>query len=130
MEPYGSLHFEEAISFQVNLSLQIQLGLGVWSDILSLSLLRSVNQNIGGPKILFLNFLKNHTKFFRNTKMVSNESEFKDNMIPMCLLHRILKMKGLHLKTKHNINKNSAFNIPYEIRNCQDGWNPRDNRVC
>lgn len=30
--------------FQVNLSLQIQLGLGVWSDILSLSLVRPVNQ--------------------------------------------------------------------------------------
>lgn len=62
--------------------------------------------------------------------MVPNENKIQDKIIRMSLFHRILvEMKGLHLKAKHN-NKNSAFDIPYEIRHFQAGRNPRDDKMC
>lgn len=85
------------------MGLQIQLGLGVWFDIVFLGLvsMSTSNRLLGGLKILFPNFIKNHLEFFRKTKMVPNKSEFQSKMIPMSLFHRILvEMKGLHLKNK------------------------------
>lgn len=37
--------------------------------------------------------------------------------------------EGPAFKSKHN-NKNSAFDIPYEIRHFQAGRNPRDDKMC
>lgn len=70
------------------------------------------NRLLGGPKILFPNFLKNDLEFFGTTKMVTKKSEFQGKLTPMGLFHSILvKKKDLHLKKQKTTTINSAFDI-------------------